>query len=139
MGFNLTLSPLPFSPPANTRGPHCRLTCPHHRQRFCHIITHMDKQKVQGLHSTHCTQLPSCNCDLSGIVVKWCPMHMLLALLHYKSLGNDKTIYRSYLSTYPQWLELDGLTDRLINHSDCFLYFKDDVSPEERDLTDNVQ
>lgn len=51
--------------------------------------------------STHSTQLPSCNCDLSGAVVKWCPIRVLLALLHYQSLGNDKTIYRSYLSTYP--------------------------------------
>lgn len=50
--------------------------------------------------------------------MKWGLMHMLSALLHYQGLGNDKTIYKSYLSTYPvvaivhgqsrqHWAELD--------------------------------
>lgn len=48
-------------------------------------------------------------------------MHTLSAVLHYQSLGNDKTIYRSSLSTYPvvaivlgcsgqPWLKLDWQT-----------------------------
>lgn len=83
--------------------------------------------------STHSTQLPSCNCDLSGTVVKWCPMRVLLALLHYQSLGNDKTIYRSYLSTYSvvafvhlwnrqPWLEPDWQAGWSVDASACRLY-----------------
>lgn len=124
MGFNLTLSPLTLSPPGNARSPYCLLKCPHHKKMLLsHNHTHRHAKSTETTHSTHCTQLPSCNCDLSGVVVKWCPMRMLSAPLHHQSLGNDKPIYRNYLSTYPVVTIVHGwttlvrarLTDRPIN------------------------
>lgn len=94
-----------------------------------HNHTHTHTESTGSTHSTHCTQLQFCN-YLSGVVVKWCPKCMLSALLHYQSLGNNKTIYRSYLATYPvvaivhglngqPWLELDWQTGLSISASAC--------------------